>query len=295
MKLCLFPILVLIVSLLSVQTTIAQNHAPVIDHSAVKVAVRGQNILFRAKVTDDAKAIDSVTLFYAVSRDAAPYKVAMNPAGAGIYMGTVAADLTAGLQQLLYYIEAKDSLGATAETPWYPVEIKSGVPSATSTPSAKNASPPEKESSWKKPALIAGGALAAGGAALAIMGGGGGSGGDSGGSGSSTNTAGTYSGTASVYFQPPEGALASSTYPITITISSKGLVSTDTLYDGVHLEGQLSGSGFELKAPVNQPDRSGEIKFIGMVSNNRIAGSVEGSATTTGGNGTYSGSFSATK
>jgi hypothetical protein len=185
MKRCLLTGLVLIATLLSVQTTLAQNQAPVIDHSAIKVAVRGQNILFRAKVIDDAKAIDSVTLFYAVSRDAAPYKVAMTPAGAGIYMGTVSADLTAGLQQLLYYIEAKDSLGATAETPWYPVEIKSGVPSATSTPSAKNASPPEKESSWKKPALIAGGALAAGGAALAIMGGGGGSGGDSGGNGTS--------------------------------------------------------------------------------------------------------------
>jgi hypothetical protein len=67
------------------------------------------------------------------------------------------------------------------------------------------------------------------------------------------------------------------------------------LFDGVHLEGQLSGSSFEFKAPVNQPDRVGEIKFIGMVNNNRIAGSVEGSAATTGGNGTYSGSFSAAK
>lgn len=291
MKLVPFVLAAILLS----QSALAQNHPPVIDHSPVKVAVRGQNILFRAKITDDANAIQSVTLFYSVSRDAAPYKVAMNPAGSGVYMGTVSADLTAGLQQLLYYIEAKDTLGATGETPWYPVEIKSGTPATTTAPATKPAAAPEKESSWKKPALIAGGALAVGGAALAIMGGGGGGSGDSGGGGTTTNAAGSYTGTASVYFQPPGGVLSSSTYPITITISSRGVVSSDNLSDGVHMEGQLSGSSFLLVAPVNQPDRSGEIQFLGMVNDNRIAGTVQGSATTPDGDGTYSGSFSAAK
>ena len=280
--------LILLTAFLTTQTVHAQNKAPVIDHAPVKVAVRGQNILFRAKVTSPAKTIDSVTLFYAVSRDAAPYKVPMNPAGTGIYMGTVSADVTAGLQQLLYYIEAKDTLGTVTETPWYPVEIKTGAPAT------KSAAPAEKESSWKKPALIAGGALAIGGAALAIMGGGGGGGSD-GGSGTTTNTAGTYTGTASVYFQPPGGTLSSSTYPITITVTDKGVVSSDTLAEGVHLEGHLSGANFLLVAPVSQPDRSGEIQFLGVVINNRIAGTVQGSATTANGSGTYTGTFSAAK
>jgi hypothetical protein len=294
MKCFLSSCLTLATALLLSQSAFAQNRAPAIDHSPVKLAVRGQNILFRAKVTDDANAVQSVTLFYSVSRDAAPYKVAMNPAGAGVYMGTVSADLTAGLQQLLYYIEAKDTLGAVDETPWYPVEIKAGTPVASPGPATRTTTAPGKESSWKKPALIAGGALAVGGAALAIMGGGGGDSGGGGG-GTATNAAGTYAGTASVYFQPPGGSLVSSTYPITIAISSKGVVTSDNLYEGAHLEGQLSGSSFQLVAPVNQADRNGEIRFIGMVNNNRIAGSVEGSATTPDGNGTYSGSFSAAK
>lgn len=273
----------------------AQNTPPVIDHAPVKVAVRGQNLLFRAKVTDDSKSVDSVTLFYAVSRDAAPYKVAMNTAGAGVFTGIVSAELTSGLQQLLYYIEAKDSLGAVTETPWHTVEIKAGTTAPTPAPTVKTApASPEKESSWKKPALIAGGALAAGGVALAVMGGGGG--GDSGGGGnSSTNTAGSYSGNASVYFQPAGGIPSGSTYPITITISSKGLVSSDTLLEGTHLEGQLSGANFLLTAPVSEPDRTGEIQFLGVVINNRIAGTVQGSATTSAGSGSYSGTFGAAR
>lgn len=274
----------------------AQTTAPAIDHAPVKVAVRGQNILFRAKVAPAAKPVESVTLHYAVSRDAAPYKVAMVPAGAGIYTGTVSADLTSGLAQLLYYIEARDTVGATAETPWYTVEIKSGAPvpaTAASRGPAAPAGTPVKESSWKKPALIAGGALAVGGAALAIMGGGGG-GGDSSG-GTVTNAAGTYTGTASVFFQPPSGSPSGSTYPVTITITSGGTVSSDNLQEGARLEGQLSGAGFVLVAPVNQPDRTGEIQFSGVVVNGRITGTVQGSATTSGGAGTYSGGFSAAK
>jgi hypothetical protein len=180
------------------------------------------------------------------------------------------------------------------------VEIKKGTPSpsssATASPTTAKpvAAPENKESSWKKPALIAGGALAVGGIALAIMGGGGGDD-SSGSSGTATNTAGTYSGSASVYFQVSGNTPSSTTYPITITISSKGVVSTDTLYAGVHMEEQLSGANFLMVAPVNEPDRTGEIQFLGVVINNRIAGTVQGSATTSAGNGTYSGTFSAAK
>lgn len=286
--------LILLFCLLTALPLSAQTRTPVIDHAPVKVAIRGQNILFRAKVTPATKPIESVTLHYAVSRDAAPYKIPMTPAGAGIFTGNVSADVTAGLPQLIYYIEARDTVGTTSETPWHTVEIKTGapVPSTGTAPAAQ----PAKQSSWKKPALIAGGALAAGGAALAIMGGGGGGGGDDSGSGgTSTNTAGTYSGTASVFFQPPSGSPAGSTYPITITVSSGGAVSSDTLFSGSRVEGQLSGVNFLLVAPVNEPGRTGEIQFTGVVINNRITGTVQGSATTPDGNGTYSGGFSAAK
>jgi len=295
MKPSFFSRLLLIVTFLTTQAAVAQNAPPVIEHSPVKVAIRGQNILFRAKVIDDSRSIESVTMFYAVSRDAAPYKVAMSPAGAGVYTGTISSDLTAGLQQLLYYIEAKDSLGAVSETPWYTVEIKAGTPTTTPTAKVGAAATSEKESSWKKPALIAGGALAVGGAALAIMGGGGSSGGSGSGSGVATNTAGTYTGTASVYFQPSGGTPTGSTYPITIAISDKGLVSSDTLFDGAHMEGQLSGANFLLTATVSQPDRTGEIQFLGVVINNRIAGTVQGYATAADSSGTYTGTFSAAK
>ncbi len=298
MKTLSMTLLAIFAALLSASPLTAQTTTPSIDHAPVKVAVRGQNILFRAKVTPASKPIEAVTLHYAVSRDAAPYKVPMTPAGSGIYTGTVSADLTAGLPQLLYYIEARDTIGTTAETPWHSVEIKTGapVPSTATPPKTNQQDSSVTESSWKKPALIAGGALAAGGAALAIMGGGGGGGGDEGGTGTTTtNTAGTYSGTASVFFQPPSGSPSGSTYPITITISPGGTVSSDTLASGSRIEGQLSGVNFLLVAPVNEAGRTGEIQFAGVVINNRITGTVQGSATTPDGNGTYSGGFSAAK
>jgi hypothetical protein len=275
----------------------------VIEHAPVGVGIRGQSIVLRAHVTNETRTIKQVVLFYAVSRDAAPYKTAMRESGTGWFTGTIPADLTAGPKQILYYIEARDASEATAETAWYTIDLKSPQSAATApalvaplVPAAAAEPPKDGKSSWKKPALIAGGVLLVGGAALALSGGGGGGGDDNDTpAGTTTNMAGTYSGTATTCFQPPGGSSSCSTRAVAITIDSAGNVTSDSLREGAHLEGRLSGANFLLVAPVAEDGLTGEIQYLGTVVNNRVAGSIQGTATTAGGTGTYSGNFSTTK
>lgn len=264
-----------------------------IEHSPVTLAVRGQDVLFRARVIPGAQPIKKVTLFYAVSRDAAPYKVAMQDSGSEWFTGSISADMTTELNQILYYIEARDASDASTETPWYTLAVKN-----TGSPSATTPSKDEKGSSWTKPALIAGGVILAGGAALALTSGGGGGGGGGGGStsgGTATNVAGTYSGTVTLCVQPPASSSTCSLHAMTILIDGNNLVSSDTLAEGQHLEGRLSGSNFLLISSTTSTNGTGEIQYLGTVINNRIAGSIQGTLTTSTGTGTYSGNFSAVK
>jgi hypothetical protein len=316
-------LLLLAAGLLACGAVRAQNLAPVIEHAPVKLAVRQQPIVFRARVTDDNKALESVALRYSPSRDQAPYKVDMRDTGAGLFMGSIPAEITGNASQLYYYIEARDTLGATAETPWNtilftlpqpapaqapapipspaPVVTPAVVPAPAPAPAAVNAPgkpAPEEGATWVKPALIVGGVLVAGGAvALAASGGGGGGGSDEGGGadGSYTNIAGTYTGTATTGYQPPGGTATYTTRSISILVSDKGVVTSDTLREGVRLEGQMNGSSFLLVAPVNGAGQSGEVQYLGNVGGGRISGSIQGSVTTADGTGTYSGSFSAVK
>ena len=82
---------------------------------------------------------------------------------------------------------------------------------------------------------------------------------------------------------------------MTITIDSSGGVSTDTLYPGQRLTGRLSGGNFLLTATDQTAGRTGEIQFVGTLIDTRIVGSIQGSATTAAGTGTYSGTFNAVK
>jgi len=262
-----------------------------IVHSPVTLAVRGQDVLFRAQVVPGAQPVKNATLYYAVSRDAAPYKVAMQDSGAGWFTGSISANMTADLKQILYYIEARDSGDTTAETPWYTIVVKGvGAENSTTNPV------PEKGSSWTKPALIAGGVVLVGGAALALAGGGGGGGGGSSSTdGATNNAAGTYSGTVTTCVQPPGSGSTCSSHAMTIFIDGNGIVSSDALYEGKHLQGKLSGNNFLLVASVTATNGTGDIQFLGTVVNNSIAGSIQGTLTTTSGTGTYSGNFSAVK
>ena len=290
--------LVAVLCLLSLPSAAVPAAALKIDHSPVTMAVRGQDVLFRVRIVPGAQPVKAVTLFYSVSRDAAPYKLAMQASGAGWFTGSISADMTAGLNQILYYIEARDASDVTAETPWHTIAVKnqgSGVaPPANTAPVAVNQKPPaQEESSWTKPALIAGGVILAGGAALALASGGGGGGGSS---DSPTNAAaGTYSGTITTCEQPPGSGSVCSSHAMTVLIDNTGMVSSDALYEGKHLEGKLSGSNFLLSTPVSGTNGTGEIQFLGTVVDNRIAGSVQGSFTSASGVGTYSGNFNGIK
>jgi hypothetical protein len=297
--LVMYAAIVAVACLMSMPASAAVAASLKIDHSPVTIAVRGQDVLFRVRVVPGAQPVKAVTLFYSVSRDAAPYKLAMQASGVGWFTGSISADMTAGLNQILYYIEARDTSDVTAETPWHTIAVKnpgSGVvPPATTAPATVNQKPPaQEESSWTKPALIAGGVILAGGAALALASGGGGGGGSS--SDSPTNAAaGTYGGTVTICEQPPGSGSVCSSHAMTVLIDNTGMVSSDALYEGKHLEGKLSGSNFLLSTPVSGTNGTGEIQFLGTVVDNRIAGSVQGSFTSASGVGTYSGNFNGIK
>lgn len=278
-------------SLFGAGTSFSATAEPLrIEHAPVTLAVKGQDVLFRTQVNPGAKPVKVVTLFYAVSRDAAPYKVVMQNSGVGWYTGTISAHMTAGLSQILYYIEARDTSDATTETPWYTIVVKN-----TGVPSTAQQAPGDQGRSWTKPALIAGGVILAGGAALALSSGGGGGGGGSSPDGTATNAAGTYSGTVTLCVQPPGSSSSCSSRAISILIDANNTVSTDTLSDGQHLEGKLSGANFLLVASVTETNGTGDIQYLGTLVNNRISGSIQGTLTTPTGTGTYSGNFSAAK
>lgn len=272
----------------------AEHTPPVIDHSPIGVAVKGQNVIVRAAIRDDAGPIKESTLFVAVSRDAAPFRINMTHGGSNLYTGTISSDLIGSLNRIQYYIDAVDSEGLTTETPWYTIDVKSPEPGKT-VPLDGGPPPVEqqKRPAWVKPALIAGGVLVAGGAVVALSGGGGGGGG----SGSTTNSsvAGTYTGSATTCFQPPSANSTCSSGSITITVDAGGNVTSDTLYPGQSLQGRLSGMNFVLGATVQTADRTGQIDYIGTIVDNKIVGSIQGAARTTGGDGTYSGTFTAVK
>lgn len=263
-----------------------------IEHAPVTLAVKGQDVLFRTQVKPGAKPVKAVTLFYAVSRDAAPYKVAMQNSGVGWYTGTISAHMTAGLSQILYYIEARDTSDATTETPWHTIAVKNPGTTPIVQPT-----PEEQGRSWTKPALIAGGVVLAGGAvwALSSGGGGGGDGGSTPPDGTTTNAAGTYSGTVTLCVQPPGGSSTCSSRTMTIAVDANHTVSSDTLSDGQHLEGKLAGVNFLLVTSVTTTNGTGDIQYLGAIVNNRISGSIQGTLTTPTGTGTYSGNFSASK
>lgn len=272
----------------------SETKPPVIDHSPVKVALRGQNIIVRATITNDSGSIKEATLFVAVSRDAAPFRVAMHDTGAGVYTGTISADLLGNLDRFQYYIDAVDAQAQTTETPWYTVEVKSAEAGKNAPADGGAPESESKQSSWVKPALIVGGVLAVGGAALALSHGGGSSS-PAAPVNTATNSAGTYAGSQTTCFQPSGGSSTCASGAITITIDTASTVTSDTLYTGQHLTGQLSGNNFVLVAAVQTGGQTGQVQFLGTVVDTRIVGSITGSAKTGTGDGTYSGSFSAVR
>ena len=94
------------------------NKPPSITHTPITHGIRGQSLTMKAKVTDVAPGVQDVTLYYALFRDAAPFRVPMKTTGLDFYIGTIDANMIKDVDTIAYYIEAQDKDGALAETPW---------------------------------------------------------------------------------------------------------------------------------------------------------------------------------
>jgi hypothetical protein len=277
----------------------AVNKPPVINHDPVTYGIKGQSLTLKAKVTDASPGVQDVTLYYALFRDAAPFRVPMKPSGLDFYVGSIDASMIKDVQTIAYYIEAQDKDGALSETPWYTIEFRK----AEASTGTGVVVPPETKKddgmSWKTVGLIGAGvaAVALGAVALGGGGGGGGSGGGGGGSTNKTDLSGTYNGAVTTCLTVNGQQPSCESHNCSIVIDSKGSVFSESLLQGDQMTGKLSGSSFILSGQVmNQGSVSnGAIDYNGTVVNGQIVGSITGSAQTSGGAGSYSGSFSAAK
>lgn len=261
----------------------AQDRPPVIQHQPVTIAVRGQPLIVRARVSDDRGALKTVKLFYSASRDAAPFGLNMEPSGGGLFVGAIPPHLLAGVEQIAYYIEATDAQDNATETPWHTVRIRAPEPGDT---------PPDagKRPKWVMPALVAGGAAIVVGGALYAAGGGGG-----GGEAFPPDAPGIYSGTVTRVTQDPGLPPQVDSYAATLIIAADGSLSSDSLQPGILLTGRLNGSRFTLTGAISEAGATGQIAFRGTVESGRIDGSIDGTRETAAGAGTYSGSFTLQK
>lgn len=288
------------------------NKPPVVSHDPVTYSIKGQSLTLKARVTDAAPGVQDVTLYYALFRDAAPFRVPMKPAGLDAYIGTIDANMIKDRETIAYYIEAQDKDGAIAETTWYTVEFRKGeeTPVANTgnggnvvTPGTGNGNANTEDSGWSTAGWVAAGVAVVGLGALALGGGGGGSsssGGGGGGGGGGTNNpaaAGTYQGSATLCLTASGQGTSCDANNFTLVIDNKGVVFSDTLLPGTSLSGSLNGNKFILTgaAPVQGTVTNGTINYNGTLVGTEIVGSINGSAKTTTGPGSWSGNFNANK
>lgn len=276
-----------------------------ISHDPVPFAVKGQPLTLRAKV-EGGREPHTVTLYYQLFKDAAPFRVAMKSTGLGYYVGAIEANLLVGVDSVSYYVEAQDADGLLAETEWYTVKLRDPrpsdrqVPAVIPPPAPAPAGPaPEipvsqtdEAPSWRTPALIAGGAaVVLGGAYLLSQSGGGGDDGSGSGGGSSTNAPGNYAGTVTLCTTPPAASTTCQTDPFQLLIDSRNIVFSDSLRPGQSMTAPLLNNRFTLTASVP----GGTIAYNGAWVDNTIVGQISGSATSVAGTVVYSGTFSANR
>ncbi|MDF3130550.1 hypothetical protein P0Y35_15185 [Kiritimatiellaeota bacterium B1221] len=151
---------------------------PVIAHEPPTSVVAGQPLRIVARVSSE-DTIKEVNLYLAQSGGAAPAKLRLQSAGAGVYSAQIPAAQFAGVSKFRYYLDARTVPGAVTETNWMTVQVIGKTPATGSS----------KESSWKRPVLIGAGAVVAVGAGIAIAGSGGGGDGDGGGNSGSSDPA----------------------------------------------------------------------------------------------------------
>ena len=280
------------------------NRRPIIAHDAITTAVRGQAVTVLARVTDDSEQVKSVTLFYSVSKDAAPFRAVMKSSGTAMYYGTIPVEVLESAKSVSYYIEAMDSDEATSETAWNTIDIRS--PSARPVVEEKPvvtpvtpASPPREKSSLLGVGLIAGGAVAVAGAAVLIAntddssGGGGGDDDDE-------DYAGMYQGSVTECLALSGQPQTCDTWSMSVTVDSSGRVQSSNLREDKLLAGQMTGNKFLLVADLAGGTNgvTGEIYYDGTVVDGELFGRITGSYAeggTNGVTGVYSGSFDGTR
>ena len=275
-----------------------QNQPPVIKHDPVKVAVRGQPITILANITDDSGLIKSATLFYSASKDAAPFRSPMKSSGTSLYYGTIPAGVLSSVDSISYYIEALDHMDAAQETAWHTIAIQDANIPAKVSETAPTAPVPMTNSATKgEHSALTVGAIAVGGAAvvggavlLANSGGGGGGSSDNG----DEDEAGTYVGSVTECQSLAGASSSCGSHSLSITITDAGIVSSDSLCEGMSLEGTVRGGDFSLVASLTGTS-TGEVTYTGTVLDQRIVGSITGSAQSSEGQSIYSGTFTATK
>ncbi len=280
-----------------------QNRSPVINHQPATVAVQGQPITVLAKVTDDSTLVKSVTLFYSLSKDAAPFRSPMKSTGGGMYYGSIPSSIMANADSVLYYIEALDNLDATTETPWYTVALKSSAPEQAAqrapAPSVAPAKTQRSGSNWAGAALIGGGAAVVLGGAFLLSEKNSDSSSDNGDGGNGGVQTGVYTGTVDERFTSSAGS-SNTAHAMTITIDENGVVRSDTIRSGSSFSAQLNDNSFtwiaDLSSGTGSNAITGQIQYEGTVAGTEIVGNISGSVvenpTTTG---YYSGTFQAQK
>jgi hypothetical protein len=183
-----------LLSLLSLQAA----EPPLIKHEPVKVAEPGKPLSVVSHVEGNGSTVKIVYLHFSPSKDGTPIKTEMKPTGVGTYYGLIPAKYTQTSTKLYYYIEAGNTGGEWAETPWNIISFGEGGTGSPSviTPSVPPVTGPsypyqkKERSKWFWPTVgLAGAAIIAGGVILADSGGdSGGSGGCGGGSNTSPTT-----------------------------------------------------------------------------------------------------------
>lgn len=268
----------------------ASVRGPLVEHTPVQVTARGQPLTVRARVRENGRPVKSVTLFYSTSRDAAPFEVPMQDTGAGMYIGTIPANMFQSLSSVLYYLAAEDTVGESTDTPWATVRVQGEAPAGGADDTPKAGERPR----WVTPALIAGGAAAVIGGAVLLSDSGGN---DSGSGGSSADHAGDYTGAVELTMVEGAGAPVTTRHGADFTVGADGTIVSANLHTGQNLTGHISGGDFVLRATVDDGGFSGDIRYLASIGSGRIAGgNIVGSATNADGvKRAYSGSFSAVR
>jgi len=288
---------------------------PTLRHDPIQVAEKGKPLGIRATVRDAGGRVDSVSLYYAASRGMSPFRIPMSSSGAGVWYGTIPGHMLGPGAKILYYIQADNADGETAETDWQTVKlVEAGIapkdiPAASSVayqaqrqavPAGAQRSPapaPKPKSNKSKylipAAVIIGGAVAVGGALALADSGGGGGGGDN------PDVDGNYGGNYDICFEPtgPSNTTTVCDNGLVNVYITGGSVEIVGLWESEVLTGQVSGQTFSCVKSVSETTQFPESHLIvsGEINGSVCTARIDGYSKDSENPGTYGGRIDTTK